>query len=976
MATNIQGTNPARDTAKGIIPNQTVPTICQDKILKFSSSEYNSFYPKNTIVLLQNYVCIPIQPYGKRPLIKWKNITQTPNLENYPNCNIAIMTGEINDLLVVDIDIAKESELSGFDLLTEYEREYGIIKTPKVFTQSGGMHLYFKYDKDLSSNKVRVNNYSIDIRSDGGYIIAPPSKGEHGNYMWINNIQKPIDIPPQLKEILLNETIIDTNTNTTNKTKTEQNEINVIESSDISEIYTDHINHNTSQSNTNLLKGDNLINILQNLPQTYCDNYYQWLVISTCLKSGNLYEIWDNWSKSSSYYNKEKNDEIWNNLDSSDFNLNYISYLANKEGIKIVKYIDEISKYKPNKNINSRYISVTNFTQCRNKNKTCFVIKSPCGTGKTTFANKWLNRVNCEKFLSICCRVSLGCEQHRSFNKRSGRNVNLYSDITDYSVDNLIIQLDSITKLSINEWKDCALYIDEMSFLLNYLVDSSTLNTKRIAVHKRLCSLIKNAKYILCTDANMNDMCLELLKQLNVPFYFLQNNIKIDRGKAVRHENIESIIEKMQQDISNNKKFFGVFDTRKQMEIVIETLTNYSKTNKHKFKFKAYSSETGDKKDLLNVNKTWKNRYVFYTPSVTIGVSYDVKDNRNVYLFSESCTVNANTLVQMSARCRNINTLHYFSKVRYSNNKFETINDVKRYYNGIVNDNEEFYDKSKNVIECNQTYYDVKKGKEIMREDIFNVLFYWNMFYESNMRSAYREYFEHRLKISGFTINHSKSNKDSKNENTKLIIKKSIKDAKKTIKSRKDQSINNALLNDIETLDISEKRMRNDMMTKANIIGINFENMDHRVKFKEFIINDRGFEKFRSYQYLKMDIKKIELLAADFIANNGMIKSLLSNVVRAEILAKINNKLGVKSFHIKDIDNKVDVKKKRMIKLINRVNRSYRIKINDVNGVVDMKDILIKMYIMLFDKDIIKVTNSGNKIINPQYIKRFKINKS
>lgn len=75
-------------------------------------------------------------------------------------------------------------------------------ETVKAKSGSGGIHLYFKYTDDLDIIKsntkcfVSVQNikYDIDIRTNGGCIIIPPTKYFNKNtkkyaiYEWINDI--------------------------------------------------------------------------------------------------------------------------------------------------------------------------------------------------------------------------------------------------------------------------------------------------------------------------------------------------------------------------------------------------------------------------------------------------------------------------------------------------------------------------------------------------------------------------------------------------------------------------------------------------------------------------------------------------------------------------------------------------------------------------------------------------------------------
>lgn len=99
-----------------------------------------------------------------------------------------VQTGPNSGLFIVDID--NESQWQSF--LTETNQHEPF--TVSVRTGSGGKHLYFQYTPDLAgiktSSKMITHNgqkIDIDVRSDGGMVIAPPTKVQGHSYTWINS---------------------------------------------------------------------------------------------------------------------------------------------------------------------------------------------------------------------------------------------------------------------------------------------------------------------------------------------------------------------------------------------------------------------------------------------------------------------------------------------------------------------------------------------------------------------------------------------------------------------------------------------------------------------------------------------------------------------------------------------------------------------------------------------------------------------
>ena len=133
----------------------------------------------------------PIKSRGKDPLTKHGVKDATTNFNTiekwwtrYPNANIGIACGAVSGgLLVVDLD-EKENGISGSDSLHNWERENGELpETVRSITGKGGAHLLFRIDH-TEKNKVNLLE-GVDIRSDNGYIVAPPSIHPNGNrYEW------------------------------------------------------------------------------------------------------------------------------------------------------------------------------------------------------------------------------------------------------------------------------------------------------------------------------------------------------------------------------------------------------------------------------------------------------------------------------------------------------------------------------------------------------------------------------------------------------------------------------------------------------------------------------------------------------------------------------------------------------------------------------------------------------------------------
>ena len=97
--------------------------------------------------------------------------------DQYPLANIGIATGEINGLLVIDVDVKHDQGKYGDESLKALESELGELpETWVAITGSGGLHYYFRYPEghDIRNSASQLAQ-DIDIRAQGGYVVAPPS---------------------------------------------------------------------------------------------------------------------------------------------------------------------------------------------------------------------------------------------------------------------------------------------------------------------------------------------------------------------------------------------------------------------------------------------------------------------------------------------------------------------------------------------------------------------------------------------------------------------------------------------------------------------------------------------------------------------------------------------------------------------------------------------------------------------------------
>jgi hypothetical protein len=103
-----------------------------------------------------------------------------------PGGNIGIATGAASGIVVVDVDPRNGGADSIRALVA---KGHHFPKAPLAVTGNNGRHLLYRHQPGISNSKNRLGP-GIDVKSDGGYIVAAPSRikpseqGPGGQYRW------------------------------------------------------------------------------------------------------------------------------------------------------------------------------------------------------------------------------------------------------------------------------------------------------------------------------------------------------------------------------------------------------------------------------------------------------------------------------------------------------------------------------------------------------------------------------------------------------------------------------------------------------------------------------------------------------------------------------------------------------------------------------------------------------------------------
>ncbi len=253
---------------------------------------------------------------GKHPLTRhgFRDATTDPAVitawwKKYPWANIAIATGEKSGrLMVIDLDSKPKEGIDGEETWRELYREYP--DTVEVLTGGGGRHIYFTYpDNTNLKSGINILGPGIDIRAEGGYVIAPPSLHISGQrYEWEAS-SDPLDgitVAPAPIWAL------------NGQVATVKNDIDI-------------------DASVELLSAAKVQELRSALAFINSDQRDIWLKVGMALKSTRAgqqaYGIWTEWSMQSEKFDPRDQQRTWKSLDpNGSVSLSTIYWLAKKNG--------------------------------------------------------------------------------------------------------------------------------------------------------------------------------------------------------------------------------------------------------------------------------------------------------------------------------------------------------------------------------------------------------------------------------------------------------------------------------------------------------------------------------------------------------------------------------------------------------------------------------------------------------------------
>lgn len=620
-----------------------------------------------------------------------------PNQSYFGAFSTAIITGKQSNITVLDCD-----SQDAYDFLLQSYPDFKSFYTVKT---NNGYHIYCAYTDKL---KTTTNKKAkIDVRNDGGLIIAPPTKytllnGSIAQYKYIGGVQLG-EIPESIIDIL--PTLKKTNNNTNKKIYDTKQTNTLKEDEDYFCECVELPDHNLT-INLQLYAFFDILNVER------LSDYEPWISVGFLFYSLDL--PWQFWDKLSQKYPdkydrnacfnkwntfKKKNPYALYTLFSWCKNDDIVAYCKLKkqynyelvfdapivaDNIEYVKIEEDYLLHKLSETEYTIKESIdTHLNRLFNDDTVSSVnIKSPYGTSKTQLLIKSIEKYQVKKILFLSYRKTLTYDIQNNFQKIGFGN---YLE-NDLNCNRLIIQCESILKLDYifnnDEVPQYDLVIIDESERVMSQFNSKTFDGNGKKSFEYLEAIIANCGKLITLDGDQSNRTYSFTSQFEGTSINIINTIKNNNKIIQLTEDEQQFKEDICASLSKGQNLVIC----SQSASLAET---YEQQLKEQFPDKKIMLYVGQMDDNIktehakNVLEHWAEYdCILYSPTFEAGVNFDKEHFDKCYCILSSGSGCQAAVYQMLARVRKFTSnkiLTFTNGIKdYDIAEFYTFEEVKR----------------------------------------------------------------------------------------------------------------------------------------------------------------------------------------------------------------------------------------------------------------------------------------------------------
>jgi hypothetical protein len=266
---------------------------------------------------------------------------------------------------------------------------------------------------------------------------------------------------------------------------------------------------------------------------------------------------------------------------------------------------------------------------------------------------------------------------------------------------------------------------------------------------------------------------------------------------------------------------------------------------------------------VSDASEEFKNKFVFYSPSITTAVDFSINDAQNVFIYLSGKSILPTGTFQQTTRTRNILKLHYYADAGAHRPEYKS-------YEELVTD-------YKNMTVTSYKLNDVCIGidendDEKMIENTFFKLYTYNEYLKDCYESNKNVHFKNILKVNGFIIT---------SEGSRKHLNKDVTDEFKEIREDIEETLFNGYLESSDRADVKY----NCLHERVQMLNITTD--EDLKKYKNIIINKYDMEKHMNIIRMLKDEEFVKFKIEDAMNGSYKIKTLTNIYSKVNLLNQI-----------------------------------------------------------------------------------------
>ncbi len=588
-----------------------------------------------------------------------------------------------------------------------------------------------------------------------------------------------------------------------------------------------------------------------------------------------------------------------------------------------------------------------------------YFIKSQLGTGKTyAFTNliiKLLKRNPNSKILILSQRIQYAREIHAKVNKKLIEEkictaedpfFEIYKDHRSKSISNVkkgyVMGVHSLDKFQNDDMFIWDLVIgDEIRSIFCEFCTRELMGKRYQANAVKLEKLFKQAKNFVVCDAFATQSDVTKMNFFRTDYQLIVNTWKpTEKRYMIRMPDFDDMIFKIQEKLRQGEKC--VLHSTSKKKVLESGLLEWADRNRVKYKYYSQESDDNDKNsDFKNIQDAWKVDLLIYTPTITVGVSFDQVHFDNLFVYFSTYSSMIRDTFQSMYRVRNFkNKIIHYSILDRKNHTVDiplTRPFIERQFKISQAADKDLYAKYGFVIQwidgefgwISESLYNYFHEKAWHHSQINNLLLAYmdhcNIVSENNSSLFFFEKKEKKSEILTYLEKYSYSNIESLTHEAYWAKFAKLQDNVATVEDKLE-------ILKFEFQDNFQQQMFHIIRTTP------YEEYSDQLPgcFENWLDNPKHIEHVRLEKEEDIRICMNE----DLPGSKGFIQQVPKETRQLEVIKDIFSILGIDSTYNKNTFSEADFQKLEENDIFQRIAKCFNIRVRTKNEKLKMKQVL------------------------------------